>query len=119
MAVSPAAGPGIYDILLPILQQWNAQYDFTGSYYVNIGDNPTGASESTTDWARSLTYYHAIEALGSEIGTHSYSHIISPPTTTFTAHTSIAFFPSDHCPKRPCRFVGNCDRRNVHRSPRE
>jgi hypothetical protein len=85
--VSPAAGPGIYDILLPILQQWNTQYDFTGSYYVNIGDNPTGDSESTTDWAKSLTYYKAIEALGGEIGTHSYTHVIAPPTTTFTAHT--------------------------------
>jgi hypothetical protein len=79
--------PGIYDTLIPILQQWNTQYDFTGSYYVNIGDNPTGDSQSTTDWAKSLTYYKAIEALGGEIGTHSYTHVIAPPTTTFTAHT--------------------------------
>jgi serralysin len=85
--VSPATGPGIYDILLPILQNWNTQYNFTGSYYVNIGDNPTGDSESTTDWTKSLAYYKAIEAIGGEIGTHSYTHVISPPTTTFTAHT--------------------------------
>ncbi len=39
--VSPAAGgPGIYDKLLPILTQWKAQYNFVGSYYVDIGDNP-------------------------------------------------------------------------------
>ena len=38
--VSPAAGgTGIYDKLIPILQQWNQQYDFVGSYYINIGDN--------------------------------------------------------------------------------
>jgi serralysin len=84
---NPVPVPGIYDILLPILQQWNTQYNFTGSYYVNIGDNPNGVTESTTDWAKSLTYYHAIEALGGEIGTHSYTHVITPPTTTFTAHT--------------------------------
>jgi serralysin len=85
--VSPAAGTGIYDILLPILQQWNTDYNFTGSYYVNIGDNPTGDTESTTDWTKSLAYYKQIEALGGEIGTHSYTHVIAPPTTTFMAHT--------------------------------
>ena len=36
--VSPAGGgPGIYDQLIPILQQWKAQYDFTGSSYLDIG----------------------------------------------------------------------------------
>ena len=25
--------------------------------------------------------------MGSEIGNHSYTHLINPPTTTFTAHT--------------------------------
>ena len=34
--VSPASGSGIYDKLIPILQQWNRQYNFTGSFYVNI-----------------------------------------------------------------------------------
>ena len=38
--VSPASGgAGIYDKLIPILQQWNQQYNFVGSYYINIGDN--------------------------------------------------------------------------------
>jgi hypothetical protein len=84
--------PGIYDTLIPILQQWKAQYDFVGSYYVDIGDNPTPANPTTTDptttnWATSLPYYQQILALGGEIGTHSYTHLINPPTTTFTAHT--------------------------------
>ncbi len=56
--VSPTAGgAGIYDTLIPILQQWNQQYDFVGSYYINIGDNPNGTDPSTTDWAKSLSYY--------------------------------------------------------------
>ena len=47
----------------------------------------TAADPSTTDWAKSLPYYQAIQAMGSEIGNHSYTHLINPPTTTFTAHT--------------------------------
>lgn len=86
--VSPAGGgPGIYDQLLPILQQWNQAYGFVGSFYVNIGDDPTGASQSWTNWAVSLPYYQAIQAMGNEIGTHSYTHLINPPTVTFTAKT--------------------------------
>ena len=90
--VSPAAGgPGIYDQLIPILQQWKSQYNFVGSYYVDIGDNPTPAAGSavdptTTDWAKSLPYYKQILAMGGEIGAHSYTHLINPPATTFTAH---------------------------------
>ena len=83
----PRGGVGIYDKLIPILQQWKQQYNFVGSYYINIGDNPTGADPSTTDWTKSLPYYQAIQAMGGEIGTHSYTHLINPPTTTFTATT--------------------------------
>ncbi len=42
---------------------------------------------TTTNWAKSLPYYEQILALGGEIGTHSYTHLINPPTTRFTAHT--------------------------------
>ena len=91
--VSPAAGgPGIYDQLIPILQQWKAQYDFVGSYYVDIGDNPTPPPALTLSrrqrtGRRACRTIKQILALGGEIGTHSYTHLINPPTTTFTAHT--------------------------------
>ncbi len=86
--VSPAAGgSGIYGTLIPILQQWSQQYDFVGSYYINVGDNPTAADPSTTNWTVSLPYYKALLAMGSEIGTHSYTHLINPPSTTITETT--------------------------------
>lgn len=63
--------PGIYDRMLPILQDWYAKYGFVGSYYINVGANPP---DQTTDWAVSKAYYDAIIALESEIGSHSYTH---------------------------------------------
>ncbi len=79
--VSPASGgPGIYDALLPILQQWKQQYNFAGSFFVNIGDNANPANANYTDWSVSAPYYRAIIAMGSEIGNHSYTHLINPPT---------------------------------------
>jgi serralysin len=80
------AGPGIYDLLIPILTQWKAQYDFVGSYYVDIGDQTSGADPTGTVWANSLPYYQQILDMGGEIGSHSYTHLINPPATTFTAH---------------------------------
>ena len=86
--VQQPASAGIYGTLIPILQQWNTQYDFVGSYFLNIGDNPTAADPSTTNWTASLPYYQDLLAMGSEIGTHSYTHLINPPTGTFTATTA-------------------------------
>ena len=74
------AQPGIYDALIPMLQQWKQQYNFVGSYYVNIGDNANPANENSTNWAVSAPYYQAIIAMGNEIGNHSYTHLINPPT---------------------------------------
>ena len=85
--VSPASGTGIYDKLIPILQQWKAQYNFVGSYYINIGDG-TATDPSGTTWAKSLPYYQALEAMGGEIGNHSYTHLIAPPAATLTATTT-------------------------------
>ncbi|MFC3174632.1 M10 family metallopeptidase C-terminal domain-containing protein [Novosphingobium bradum] len=69
---NPAArSPGIYDKMLPIITQWQHDYNFAGSFYVNIGDGSQGTG---TDWATSLPYYTALIGLGSEIGTHSYTH---------------------------------------------
>ncbi|MBR0843456.1 hypothetical protein JQ607_24935 [Bradyrhizobium liaoningense] len=79
--VSPeGGGAGIYDQLLPILQQWKQQFNFVGSYYANIGDNANPANENFTNWAVSAAYYNALMAMGNEIGTHSYTHLINPPT---------------------------------------
>ena len=79
LARAPAS-QGIYDVLIPILQQWKQQYNFVGSYYINIGDNANPANENSTNWAVSAPYYKAIIAMGSEIGNHSYTHLINPPT---------------------------------------
>ena len=63
--------PGIYDKMLPIVQSWYDKYDFVGSYYINVGANPP---DLQTDWSVSKPYYDALLAMGSEIGSHSYTH---------------------------------------------
>ncbi len=57
--------------LLNLLQDWKSQYNFLGSYYINIGNNPP---DQQTDWAYSGPLYQQYIALGNEIGTHSYTH---------------------------------------------
>ncbi|WP_170263340.1 cadherin domain-containing protein [Blastochloris sulfoviridis] len=66
---------GIYDKMLPILQSWKTAYNFVGSYYINIGDK-----QSAGEWtnpAYSLPYYQQLLALGNEIGSHSYTHLVN------------------------------------------
>ncbi|MGB1309720.1 MAG: hypothetical protein ACPG47_00845 [Leucothrix sp.] len=58
--------------LLPILQTWKNQYDFVGSYYINIGAYPQ--NQEQTDWSYSGPLYQQYLALGNEMGTHSYTH---------------------------------------------
>ena len=73
--VRPANGTaGIYDKLLPILDQWKQTYNFVGSYYINVGNDP--ANEKYTDWTVSKPYYDRLLAAGNEIGTHSYTHLV-------------------------------------------
>ncbi len=81
--VNPSANgypgnPGIYDKLIPLLQQWKQQYNFVGSYYVTIGDG-NAVAKTGTDWTVSTPYYDQILQMGSEMGDHSYTHLISPP----------------------------------------
>ena len=72
--VNPDDGsPGVYDRLLPILDRWKTDFNFVGSYYINVGDSPeTG---DYTDWNLSRPYYEALIAAGNEIGTHSHTHL--------------------------------------------
>ncbi|KQM75808.1 cadherin [Sphingomonas sp. Leaf22] len=78
--------PGIYDKMIPILAEWKAKYNFVGSYYVNIGNDP--ANGQATDWAVSLPYYKQLIDMGNEIGTHSYTH---PHDTNLLTDEQIKF----------------------------
>lgn len=84
--VKPEAGPGVYDKLIPILQNWKDSYNFVGSYYLNVGAD--AANGQGTNWAISLPYYKAILATGSELGSHSYTH---PADTNLLSDSQIAF----------------------------
>lgn len=65
---------GVYDIMLPIVNQWKADFNFVGSYYLNIGNSVEDGAY--TDWELSKPYYDALLANGSEIGTHSFTHLL-------------------------------------------
>ncbi|TVV71380.1 M10 family metallopeptidase C-terminal domain-containing protein [Sphingomonas solaris] len=85
--VKPTDGTaGIYDKLLPILDEWKAKYNFVGSYYVNVGNNPAGGQE--TDWSVTAPALAKMLAAGNEIGTHSYTH---PENTNLLTADQIAF----------------------------
>ncbi len=71
--------------LLPILQTWKKDYNFVGSYYLNIGNNPP---DQQTDWSYSAPLYRQYIDLGSEIGTHSYTH---PHDTNLLTSAGIEF----------------------------
>ncbi len=58
--------------LLDIIKDWKRDYNFVGSYYIDIGNNPAGGQY--TDWSVSAPLYQEYIALGSEIGTHSWTH---------------------------------------------
>ncbi|NNM28393.1 MAG: hypothetical protein HKO57_02665 [Akkermansiaceae bacterium] len=64
--------PSIEVPLLGIITDWKTNFDFVGSYYLNVGNDP--AQGEFTDWAVSGPLYQDYRALGSEIGTHSYTH---------------------------------------------
>lgn len=76
----PGNEPGIYDVMMEILERWKTQYNFVGSYYLNVGDDlslsgDNGANDGVgTDWSVSKPYYDRLLALGNELGSHSYSH---------------------------------------------
>jgi peptidoglycan/xylan/chitin deacetylase (PgdA/CDA1 family) len=83
--VKPANGtPGIYDKLLPILDQWKRDYNFVGSYYIDTGDGTDAGG--ATNWTVSKPFYDQLLAAGNEIGSHSITH---PEDTNKLAPTQI------------------------------
>lgn len=54
------------------LLDWKNKYNFVGSYYINIGNDP--ANSKTTDWNISKPLFKKYLALDNEIGTHSWTH---------------------------------------------
>ncbi len=71
--------------LLDLLVNWKKKYNFLGSYYINIGNNPP---DQQTDWTYSAPLYNQYIALGNEIGTHSYTH---PHDTNILSTSQIEF----------------------------
>ncbi len=72
--------------LLDILEEWKQAYNFVGSYYINVGNNPR--QQEVTDWTVSGPLYRDYIALGNEIGTHSYTH---PDDTNLLTPDQIEF----------------------------
>ena len=66
---------GIYDKMLGIVEKWKTDFNFVGSYYVNIGiGTDTGTGDQRTDWNLLKPFYDQLLAMGNEIGTYSYTH---------------------------------------------
>ncbi|MBV8400177.1 MAG: hypothetical protein JOZ17_15770 [Acetobacteraceae bacterium] len=65
-----------------MLQQWKQPYDFVGSYFINVGDNanPNLNGTTGTNWTVSKPIYDQLLSMGNEIGSHSYTHLLNPPT---------------------------------------
>lgn len=72
--------------LLQIITDWKERYNFVGSYYLDIGNNPLQGEY--TDWAVSGPLYQSYLDLGSEIGTHSWTH---PHFTSDLSATELEF----------------------------
>ncbi len=58
--------------LLDILRDWKRDFNFTGSHYIDIGNDP--ANGLYTDWSVSAPLMQQYIDLGIEIGTHSWTH---------------------------------------------
>ncbi len=69
-----------------ILAEWKAKYNFVGSHYINIGNNPS--ENESTDWSVLRPIYQKWLALGNEIGTHSYTH---PDNVSFLNAAQLEF----------------------------
>jgi RTX calcium-binding nonapeptide repeat (4 copies)/Polysaccharide deacetylase len=75
-----SAAPVVEAKLGNILADWKTKYNFVGSHFINIGNNP--AIGESTDWAVMKPIYQKWLDLGNEIGTHSYTHPFDVSTLT-------------------------------------
>ena len=82
----PDGSPGMYDILVDIMQDWKEAFNFVGSYYIDIGDDP--ANGLYTDWSVSGPLFQQMLAMGNEIGSHSMTH---PGDTNLLTPEQIAY----------------------------
>jgi hypothetical protein len=67
-----AFAPTVETTLGNILADWKTKYNFVGSHFINIGNDP--ANGESTDWSVLKPIYQKWLDLGNEIGTHSYTH---------------------------------------------
>jgi serralysin len=72
--------------LLGLIRNWRANYNFVGSHYIDIGNDP--ANGQWTDWNISGPLFRDYIALGNEIGTHSWSH---PESTDVLTSAQLEF----------------------------
>jgi hypothetical protein len=72
--------------LLSMLEAWKDDFNFVGSFYIDIGNAPR--SGQWTDWNVSGPLFQSYIQLGNEIGTHSYTH---PHETDLLSSDAIEF----------------------------
>jgi serralysin len=72
--------------LLELLKKWKTDYNFVGSYFIDIGNRPTQGIY--TDWNISAPLYKQYVEIGNEIGSHSWTH---PHFTDLLAPSEIEF----------------------------
>ena len=80
MAMYASTFSSVEGELLTLMQQWKTNYNFVGSYYIDVGNNQ--ASGQYTDWTVAKPVYQQFMSLGNEIGTHTYSHPFDTNTLT-------------------------------------
>ncbi|MCK5831973.1 MAG: hypothetical protein KAH20_16905, partial [Methylococcales bacterium] len=72
--------------LLNLLTTWKNDYNFVGSFFINIGNDP--ANGFWTDWNISAPLFSNYIKLDNEIGTHSWTH---PHSTDLLSSSDIEF----------------------------
>lgn len=78
--------PLVYPPLLAIVESWKSQFNFVGSYFINVGNEPEEGAY--TDWSLSGPFLQSFLDLGNEVGTHSHTH---PHDTNALSLTEIEF----------------------------